>query len=360
MRCGVGDYTARLAGALAAQSGVRVTVVTSSGPEGTPAVDKVAVLRQMAAWRLGDLRTLWATARAFGPDVVHVQYPTQGYGAVTGLSVLPCAVRTLLRRPVVETFHEYVPRGFSRIVGCMYAMALFASALVVVRPEYRKRMPKPMDWLLGARPFRFIPNASAIPAISLGPGERAAIRQSIVGADRPIVAHFGFVFPHKGVARLFEIADPQRHHLLLIGDLSPTDPYHAQVLALAEGPEWKGRVTITGFVDPECAARLLAASDAAVFPFVDGGGIWNSSLHAASDQGTFVLTTSGERRGYDAEANVYHAAPDDIDDMRKGLLSYLGSRRPPAIAAAEAEWTRIAQAHVALYRTVAGKAASAP
>jgi glycosyltransferase involved in cell wall biosynthesis len=359
MRCGVGDYTERLAGALAAQPGVRVTVVTNRSPEGASAVDAVAVRREMAGWRLGDLRTLWEAARAFGPDVVHVQYPTQGYGAVTGLSALPCAVRTLLRLPVVETFHEYVPRGFSRIVGCMYAMALFASALVVVRPQYRKRMPKPMDWLLGARPFRFIPNASAIPAISLSPGERDAIRQSIVGADLPIVAHFGFVFPHKGVERLFEIADPQQHHLLLIGPLSRTDPYHARVLELAEGAKWKGRVTITGYVDAGRAARLLAASDAAVFPFVEGGGIWNSSLHAATDQGTFVLTTSSERRGYDAKANVYHAAPDDIDDMRTGLLAHLGSRRPPAIAAAEAEWTRIAQAHVALYRTVAGKAARA-
>jgi len=358
MRCGVGDYTERLATALAQQPGVRVAVVTNRQPGGPSSLGAVEVHREMDRWRIGELPQLRDRVRAFRPDVVHLQYPTQGYGAVTGLSVLPCAARTLLRIPVVETFHEYVPRGFSRIVGCMYAMALWASALVVVRPGYRERMPKPMGWLLGERPFRFIPNASAIPAVSLTPAERNAIRQSIGSADRQIVAHFGFVYPHKGVERLFEIADPDRHHLVLIGNLAPADPYHSRLLDLAESPRWKGRVTVTGFVDAQRAAHLLAASDAAVFPFLDGGGIWNSSLHAAIDQGTFVLTTSREGFGYDPAANVYRAAPEGVDEMRAALLSHIGSRRAPAVAGPEGEWTRIAREHVALYRIVMGREAA--
>lgn len=360
MRCGVGDYTQRLATALAGQSGVKVAVVTNRQPEGPSSDGSVEVHREMDGWRLRDLRPFWDVAQAFQPHVVHLQYPTQGYGTVTGLSVLPLAARALLRLPVVETFHEYVPYGFSPNVACMYAMTLAAGALVVVRPGYRERMPKPMSLLLGARPFRFIPNASALPAVSLTASEREAIRQSIGSAGRQIVAHFGFAYPHKGVERLFEIADPDRHHLLVIGDLSRADPYHARLLERAEAPTWKGRVTITGFVDPRRAAQLLAASDAAVFPFLEGGGIWNSSLHAAMDQGTLVVTTSSERRGYDAAGNVYHAAPDGIDDMRTGLLAHIGNRRPPAIAGAEAEWTCIAEEHQALYRTVlCGKATRA-
>jgi glycosyltransferase involved in cell wall biosynthesis len=211
-----------------------------------------------------------------------------------------------------------------------------------------------MSLLLGARPFRFIPNAAAIPAVFLADSEREAIRRSIGHAGRQIVAHFGFAYPHKGVERLFDIADPDRHHLLVIGELARANPYHARLLERAEAPPWTGRVTITGFVDPLRAARLLAASDAVVFPFLEGGGIWNSSVHAAMDQGTFVLTTSSERRGYDPAGNVYHAAPDVIDDMRSGLLAHIGTRRPPAIDAAQAEWTRIAKEHLALYRTVLG------
>jgi glycosyltransferase involved in cell wall biosynthesis len=354
MRCGVGDYTQRLATALAGQSGVTVAVVTNRQPAGPSSVGPVEVRREMDGWRLADLRRLRDVAQAFGPQVVHVQYPTQGYDAVTGLAALPLAARALLRLPVVETFHEFVPEVFSYNVGAMYAMALAANALVVVRPGYRERMPRPMSLLLGARPFRFIPNAAAIPAVFLADSEREAIRRSIGHAGRQIVAHFGFAYPHKGVERLFDIADPDRHHLLVIGDLSRADPYHARLLERAEAPPWTGRVTITGFVDPLRAARLLAASDAVVFPFLEGGGIWNSSVHAAMDQGTFVLTTSSERRGYDPAGNVYHAAPDVVDDMRSGLLAHIGTRRPPAIDAAQAEWTRIAEEHLALYRTVLG------
>jgi hypothetical protein len=67
---------------------------------------------------------------------------------------------------------------------------------------------------------------------------------------------------------------------------------------------------VTGFLAPEQAGRLLAAADAAVFPFLDGGGEWNSSIHGAAAQGTFVLATSMNKRGYDAAKNIYYAAPE--------------------------------------------------
>ncbi len=356
VRCGVGDYAARLAAALHRRPDVQIAVLTSERPAGAPTRDGgVDVRAEMRGWRLRGLPQYWRVAREFAPDLVHLQFPTQSYNAVTGLAVLPATTRILLGIPVVETLHEYFPGGFSRIKVCMCAMALTASALIAVRPCYRERMPPALRPLLGKRPFRFIPNASAIPAVTLTSGERASERESIGSGVRQVVAHFGFAYPHKGVERLFEVADHQHHHLLLIGDLSPDDAYHAKLLSLAASPAWKGHVTVTGYVDARRAARLLAASDAAVFPFVDGGGIWNSSLHAATDQGTFVLTTSTERHGYDAEANIYYARPDDPADMRAALNAYIGVRSPSPVSDGQDEWARIARNHVKLYRRVLGR-----
>ena len=359
VRCGVGDYTARLAGALHRRADVEVAVLTNRAESPPTAGGGIDVRPEMQNWRIRGLSSYWRVARTFAPDVVHLQFPTQSYNAVTGLAVLPAATRMLLGTPVVETLHEYFPGGFSRIVVCMAAMALSASALVAVRPCYRERMPPVVRTLLAKRPFRFIPNASAIPAITLTAEERGGLRQSIGSGARQVVAYFGFAYPHKGVERLFEIADPERHHLLLVGELSPADPYHARLLDLAASPSWQGHTAVTGFVDAERAARLLAASDAAVFPFVGGGGIWNSSLHGATDQGTFVLTTSTERHGYDAEMNIYYARPDDVDDMRTALATHIGTRSPTAAIDGDEEWARIARNHVRLYRTVLGKSAEA-
>jgi glycosyltransferase involved in cell wall biosynthesis len=235
----------------------------------------------------------------------------------------------------------------------MYWMAIAASALVVVRPDYPQKMPKLMRVLLGRAPIRFIPNTSNVPSIVLSPKERHAMRERLGCGDSKIIAHFGFVFQHKGTDLLFQIADPAQHHLLLIGELSASDAYHARVLQLASMPEWKGKVTITGFVEIEEAARLLALADAVVFPYMGGGGVWNTSLHAAACQGTFVLATSAEKNGYDSAAHIYYAPPQAVDQMKQALSDYAGVRNPHRINAEES-WRALAAAHEALYRSLPG------
>ena len=114
-----------------------------------------------------------------------------------------------------------------------------------------------------------------------------------------LVAYFGFIHLAKRVELLFEVADPLQHHLVLVGELNSEDEYHKRILYLINRQPWIGKVTVTGFLPAEEAGRILAAADAVVLPFRDGGGIWNTSIHASLAQGTFVLTTSREQHGYD-------------------------------------------------------------
>jgi hypothetical protein len=84
-----------------------------------------------------------------------------------------------------------------------------------------------------------------------------------------------------------------------------------------------------------------------VLPFRLGGGIWNTSIGAAVLQGTFVLATSNETQGFDAERNVYYARPRDTADMRRALGQYLGRRASKP--SPDPTWPEIAQRHEAVY-----------
>jgi glycosyltransferase involved in cell wall biosynthesis len=168
-----------------------------------------------------------------------------------------------------------------------------------------------------------------------------------------VVAYFGYPYRAKGLHQLFAIANPKDHHLLLVTDLSfAEDDYGTEIMRRASAPEWAGRVTITGFLPDTGVARALAAADAVVLPFLAGGGPWNTSLLAALDQRTFVLTTSRDRRGYDADSNAYYAKPSDIAEMATALKRHIGVRGGDARPPAAAHWETLAEAHYSLYREI--------
>jgi glycosyltransferase involved in cell wall biosynthesis len=353
MKCGVGDYTERLAKSLQDYADIDVSVLTSTSDVPIPPSAGPAVNPVMSTWGRSGLRDFFCAMHRIQPDILHIQFPTQGYASpISALSWIPWISRVFQRIPVVLTWHEYVPSSEPVILRCMQSMAIGASALVVVRPDYPQKMSKLMRVLLGRAPIRFIPNVSNVPSVVLSPEERHAMRERLGCGNSKVIAYFGFTYPHKGTHLLFQIANPQGHHLLLIGNLSARDPYHAELLRLAAAPQWKGKVTVAGFVETEEAARLLAVADAVVFPFMGGGGTWNTSLHAAACQGTFVLVTSTEKNGYDPAANIYYAVPQSIAEMQKALNEYAGIRNPHRIDAEES-WRNLAAEHEMLYRSLA-------
>lgn len=351
MRCGVGDYTAGLAHAFGSRGDVTVAVLTSPGAA-EAREERVELFPEVRTWKIGDGPSILRRIRRWHPDVVHVQYPTLYYGEIQW--VLPALAR-LVNGPVVQTWHEYYSsRNWPSVLN-----AALPGGLVVVRPHYREKMPRWYRWLIRRKEFRFIPNASSIPLTLLTGEERAAVRSEVGAHVGDLIVYFGFASPAKGIESLFEIADPQRHRLVLICDLSAEDTYQASILALAGRGDWAGKVTVTGFLPPEQAGRLLAAADATVFPFLNGGGEWNSSIHGAAAQGTFVLATSQDMRGYDTGKNIYYAAPGDMEEMRQALREYIGRRRPPSADSHDTEWDSIAEAHMELYRTLLGRTGGA-
>jgi glycosyltransferase involved in cell wall biosynthesis len=348
MKCGIGDYTAKLANALT-QDGRTIVAVLTDTEVGTGLADfEFELLAVSRGWKMKDAARIVRTARSWKPDVVHIQYPTQGYGHNYLPWLLPAMFRSM-NIPVVQTWHEYISRR-NILNGPV------PSELIVVRRDYDERIPAWFRRFMGKKRLQFIPSASAIPNICLSDAERAGVRSRFLNASASLVAYFGFVYPAKGVELLFEVADPARDHLLLICDLKSDDPYQKGIVDRIQQEPWQGKVTVTGFLPAPEVAKVLAAVDAVVLPFKNGGGGWNTSLQAAANQGTFVLTTSAEPTGYDELQNIYFACRDDVAGMREALRRYAGRRIPVVAKDPASEWNAIANAHRAVYRNLLGAA----
>lgn len=323
LRCGVGDYTLRLAEALAASEGVEVAVLTSRGAAMRD-TGPIQIFPEMTHWRLSEVATFNRIVKNWSPDIVHIQYPTQGYG--TG--ALPMFIPLLASRlgaKVVRTWHE-MPAGPGIIAFAIEAAA--PGPYVVVRPEFEENLGALLRPLISGRAGGLVTSASSIPKSRISDSERGEVRARLLKGKSRLIVFFGFLYPFKGVEQIFDIADPGLDQIVIAGEAGVDAQYLRDLERRSLENPWRGGVTMTGFLSNDSVADLLAAADAVVLPFRRGGGSWNSSIQAAVLQGVPVITTSNEVRGLDARLNIYFAAPDDVEDMRAALDRLAGQRRP--------------------------------
>lgn len=348
-RCGVGDYTFQLATHLAERSlDTEVAVLTSQpmAQDGREEFHRIATVHD---WTLGGINSFVKAVKDWNPDIVHFQYPSQAYGRGLLPEFGPLLTKFAVGCPVVQTWHEYwhplrIQRGL-RLLAC--------DSVIFVRSNYESWMPTWVRWMLGKKPTSFIPSASTIPKSQLNATGRSTLRTAVAGNKR-LVAYFGFALPHKGLEDLFEVADPARDHLLLVCELHDSAPYQRKILAITERTEWRGSVTITGFLPPAQVADQLAAADAVLLPFRSGGGEWNTSIHAAELQGVPVITTSAGRSGYDEIRNIYFAQPGAVTEMRQALQRLATKPSGRTATSHPPEWQDIANQHLRLYSRALG------
>jgi len=349
MHCGVGAYAAALATALAQLGRFRVGVLASEGAALPHPDSGIEVLPLRCNWDWGDLWALTWAVRGWRPDLVHIQYPTQAYRDHLAPWVLPAILR-VLRVRVVQTWHEFLP--YPRWLRTVIALA--AGSVVVVRPQYDSSLAPWFLRLLGRSRPKFIPNAPSIEPLNLTDADRKITKSRYAPPGKNLVVYFGFLYPHKGVEQMFQLADACRDQLVIVGHFDASNPYHRTIAALADSPPWHGAATLTGFMNDVEAAQLLASADAIVFPFRDGVGSWNTSVAGARMLGTFVLVSSREHRGYDADSNTFFCAPDDVGAMQSALRAHIGHHIAARRADMLESWKRIAEAHCALYDEVLG------
>ena len=342
MRCGVGDYTHRLAMALAELPGNAVAILTSRACVPALGAHGLEIFPIVKRWGLGDAWKVFRLFRSWRPDLVHIQYPTQGYEDGILPSVVPLLARLAGAR-VVQTWHE--PVALDAALSLL-ARRLAPGRIVVVRPQYRELLHPLLRRLVPKRRLHFIPSASSIPRSRLSSEQRTALKQRYLGGQARLVVFFGFLYRHKGVDLIFDIANPDTDHVVIAGDTDHAE-FKSELQRRAESPPWVGKATLAGFMPREDIADLLALADAVVLPFRLGGGEWNTSIHGATTNGAYVITTSTTRHGYDAQSNVFYAAVDSTQEMRSALA--LAPRKQRDSDAKAPGWPDIAAAHLRLY-----------
>lgn len=345
MRCGVGDYSYGLAKALASDPASHIGVLTSDRGEKTDSLEVFPVIKE---WSLLEVLKVIKTIRHWSPDIVHIQYPTQGYGQGFLPWVLPL-IAFMMRKRVVQTWHEGYGR---RSAPKLFLKAIVPGGMVVVRPQYKEELPISLRWALWNKQYVFIRNASPFPKIDLDEKVKSRLKKQYVKGQKRLIVFFGFVYPNKGVELLFEIADPASDQIVIAGEIVEDSEYQQEIMKLATTQPWAEKVTVTGFLHPTDIAALMTIADAVILPYRVGGGEWNTSIHAAVMQGSFVITTSESRHGYDEKHNIFYATVDDVQEMKSALDIYAGTRREEDPDIDRDEWKEIADKHYTLYESL--------
>lgn len=348
IKCGVGDYSYNLAKSLAADSEIRVGVLTSSSASQTDKPVSVKIFPLMKTWRLFEASKVKEVIKSWSPDIVHIQYPAQGYGNGLLPWLLPM-ICFFMKKKVVQTWHE----GYGKASGpLLFLKSIVPSNLIFVRPEFRKGLDPWLRWALWKKRTLYIQNASGIPRAELSQQEKESLKKRYLKKQKRLIVFFGFVYPHKGTELLFEIADPALDRIIIAGEITEKGDYRRKIMAYATAEPWKEKVTIMGFLPASDAAALLAVADAVILPFRSGSGRWSTSIHAAILNRALVITTSTTQYGYDEKRNVYFARIDDIQEMKSALATYGGRRRKQNPDIDRDEWLEIAQQHGLLYKSV--------
>lgn len=317
-RCGVGDYTVCLVKALRA-SGLKADLVGSDH------------------WNLASAFRVRSYLREQAYDLVHVQYPTAGFGTSLGPQGL-----ALLERCVV-TLHEA-----SRV----HRLRQLALLPFTVRPKHviftsHFERDFAVRWM--PRVGRFssvIPIASNVGVVA---GESPRNLEEIV--------HFGLIMPKKGLENVIKLAEiiKAKRLGLQIRILGSAPPKHREYFA-----DLKAKTSTLPIIwdhdlsEWQVASKLSAAS-IAYLPYPDGVSERRATFSAALLNGVAVITTRGPQTPSDLEGLVeFCGSPEEA----LAAAHFLASNPEPRAKrvqqarqyAQQFTWGRIADLHGTLYR----------
>ncbi len=279
--CGTADYTARLEESL-----------QSLGVE--------AEVFYRKQWGVAHVRSLLREIDRSQPDLLHMQYPTTGYGWKLG----PQAIGTL--KPLIVTLHEasqsHILRQFS-----LYPFLLRSRHFIFTNPYERAHVERLAPWIAG--------RSTEIPIGCNLPIMAKQIKQN------GIITCFSIIRPDKGLEDIIEAArlvkaQGSSVRMRVTGAVMPryADYFHNLKAASESLPiDW-----ITG-LDDDTLSRVLAETSLAYLPFPDGASERRSSLVAMLMNQACVLTTVGDHTP---------------EEMRPGIIAVASPKE--AVARAEA------------------------
>lgn len=321
--CGVGDYTERLCRALEA-SGISVNRFYDprlSQFYARGAIDRVANI---------------------ACDLIHIQYPTAGYGRSCIPAALPSAVRD---KPVIVTLHEYsIFRWYRRPWFAPYARR--GAARIFTTNEERRLFEGRFPHRAGIDTT--IEIASNIPAAFPKP-ER----------DRQRVVSFGLIAPNKGIEDFLALAEQaqasgSRLSFEMIGAVQ--DRYRAYTDAIRRRGSAAGVIFSLDMSD-EAVAQKLAGAGCAYLPFPDGASAKRGTLAAALINNLVVITRHSAITPPWMAAATFHARTAEealslLNTLSVDEYAWNAAARKSSAVEAHYRWEGVARRHADLYDAV--------
>ncbi len=318
--CGIGDYTAQLVNALV-KKGTATEVICREN------------------WSLRNISEVLKSIHAVKPDIIHIQYPTAGFGKKLTPQLLS------LMMPSVITIHEVTKAHILRKLS-LYPFAIRSRHIVFTTPFERSFSIRSAPWISG--------RSSVIP---VGSSIRTAPENSV--RDHDCIVYFGLFRPNKGIEDVFTLASLVKKRGLpffvrMVGKPFPEGSDYSRELyrRSKELPiEWD--------IDlPEDSiAGLLAQSGTAYMPFPDGASGRRTSLLALLANGVATITTRGSHTPDALDRSVLFAEnPEKALRMAETIRADGDLRkRLSDNGRAYAElfsWDTIAARHIQLYENL--------
>ncbi|HMM19576.1 MAG TPA: hypothetical protein PKA10_02480 [Selenomonadales bacterium] len=317
--CGVGDYTYCLVSALR-DIGVNVEVVNPS------------------SWRISNFQNIVNQIKLVSPDLIHVQYPTRGYG----YHLTPQFLSVIL--PVVSTIHEVSQTHILRRLSLL-PFFMNSTATVFTNEYEREYVKKYFPWRQNRSTI--IPIGSNVP------------KADATSKDIDDIIYFGLIRPNKGLEQVIDLAKlivskNFKYTVRIIGAVDERhSKYFAQLRNNSEGlpVQWNINVPI------EEIAAILSRSRIGYLPFPDGASERRGSLLALLTNRVTVITKKGPYMPRAMEEAVLTA--DTVEQALVIINKLLSESTTLRMCSEKANtyaqrysWSMIANQHVALYERI--------
>jgi len=285
--CGVGDYSERLFNALKKHGGLFELFYKKN-------------------WSLSSLFLYLKEIKSKKADLIHIQYPTEGYG----YSFLPLLLVAFLpKKKIIVTIHELSNRTFKAKMFTM--LLLFFSKKIIVTNEteyvYLKKLP-----ILNRKETFIINIGSNIP--------RSKNCENNILERKIDLAYFGHIRPIKGLESFIAVANQfcDRKKCAIIGqNLVRYQSYleELQNESACIGYLLNGSVKETADNLSDCKIVYL--------PFPDGVSSRRGSLMAAALNGCVIVTTYSDEKEINDFFEKYCYLVHNEDEAEKIIAKLL-------------------------------------
>jgi glycosyltransferase involved in cell wall biosynthesis len=355
MKCGVGDYTYLLIRYLC-NHGMKVKVITSKNKN---VKNSESCLPIIDSWGLKCIKKIINRLVEDNGNIIHIQYPTKGYGYNIGINLLPLYIKLFNHNnyKIILTLHEFSQTNFLRKLAII-PLILFSDKIIFTNYEEKDIVSK-VFFFLNKRKFT---------VINIGPNIIPKLPNQKTAKKTHTITYFGFIRPDKGIdvllkaIKLTKIYKEKDFILNIIAELENKDKYHKRIIDLIDRLD-NTKINVTGFLSEEKVSEKLYETDLSVLPFTDGLTYRRGSFIASVAHDVPVISTYSNLTSldlYDSLKN-YLVKPYDInalaekidkffydEDYRAQL--YLITSKIKGLF----DWNIIAETHIELYKCIGG------